>query len=106
MISRRNILKSTSILMLAPVVNLIPTKALAASNVDMKDPAVVALKYVENAADAERTEKMGTAASDQFCNNCRFYSVDGSDQTRAGCALFRNQSVASKGWCTGWVPST
>jgi hypothetical protein len=105
MISRRNILKSTSLLMLAPIANLIPKEALAASNVDMKDPSVVALKYVEVAANAERMEKMGTAASEQFCDNCRFYAVESSEQTRGGCALFRNQSVAGKGWCTGWIPT-
>ena len=91
--------------MLAPIANMIPKQAFAAPNVDMKDPAVVALKYVEIAADAERIEKMGTEASDQFCDNCRFYSADNSDQTRGGCALFRNQSVAGKGWCTGWIPT-
>ena len=103
MISRRKILKSTSMLMLVPVVNLIPKELMAASNVDLKDPTVLALKYIEKAADAQRMEKMGTAGSDQFCDNCRFYSSDNTGQARGGCVLFRNQSVAGKGWCTGWV---
>jgi hypothetical protein len=106
MVSRRKILKSTSMLMLVPVVNLIPKELMAASNVNLKDPTVLALKYVENAADSMRMDKMGVAAADQFCDNCRFYAVGSSDQTRGGCALFKNQSVAGKGWCTAWVPTS
>ncbi|MFT6751654.1 MAG: hypothetical protein ACI9VI_002483 [Candidatus Azotimanducaceae bacterium] len=106
MVSRRKILKSTSMFMLLPVVNLISKESMAASNVDLKDPSVVALKYVEKASDAQRTEKMGTAASDQFCDNCRFYAIDNNDQARGACVLFRNQSVAGKGWCAGWVPTS
>ena len=84
---------------------LIPAIANAASNVDLKDPSAVALKYVENASNAQRADKMGTAAADQFCDNCRFYKVDSGNAARGGCALFKNNLVAGKGWCAAWVPT-
>ena len=92
-------------LALIPVANLIPAIANAASNVDLKDPSAVALKYVENASDAQRADKMGTAAADQFCDNCRFYKGDSGNAARGGCALFKNNLVAGKGWCAAWVPT-
>ena len=104
-ISRRKLLSSASMLALIPVANLIPAIANAASNVDLKDPSAVALKYVENASDAQRADKMGTAAADQFCDNCRFYKVDSGNAARGGCALFKNNLVAGKGWCAAWVPT-
>ena len=92
-------------LALIPVVNLIPTTAMAATNVELTNPSAVALKYVENADDAQRADKMGIAGADQFCDNCRFYAVDAGDSARGGCVLFQNQLVAGKGWCAGWVPT-
>lgn len=98
---RRNFIKASSSLMLLP---LLPAahQALAAG-VDMNDPAVKALGYVEIASDADRTEKMGVAGPDQICGNCRFYSA--SDANWGGCALFRNELVRNEGWCKGWVPT-
>ena len=105
MVSRRKLLSSASMLALIPVANLIPTTAFAATNVDLTNASAVALKYVEKATDAQRTDKMGTAGADQFCDNCRFYTVDAGNSARGGCVLFQNQLVAGKGWCAGWVPT-
>lgn len=100
---RRQFLKTTSttlaMLPLLPLAN----KAFAAG-VDLNDPTVKALGYVEVASDATRTEKMGVAGTDQICSNCRFYSL--SDETWGGCSLFRNELVKGEGWCRGWVPTS
>ena len=97
--TRRTILK-TAALTLVPLVGVNARLAFAAEKVSLDDPAVVALKYVEDATTATRAEKMGVAGSDQTCLNCQFYAGGG---TEGGCMLFQNKLVAATGWCTGWV---
>ena len=76
---------------------------LANAKVPLDDPSAVALKYVEVANTATRTEKMGVPGASQICANCRFYAV-GEEGAWGGCALFQNRLVAKEGWCVGWVP--
>jgi hypothetical protein len=66
------------------------------------DPAAKALKYVHDATEANRTDKGGTAAADQFCYNCQFIQAD-SGAWRP-CALFPGKAVAEDGWCISWAP--
>lgn len=82
----------------------IATAFAAVGKVPESDPAAVALKYVEVASTAVRTDKMGVAGSEQICGNCRFYK-DSETPDWGGCALFQNRLVAKQGWCTGWVPA-
>ena len=96
---RRKLLKAAGALSVLP---LIPRIAKSDSPVDMNNPAVVALKYVEDASDATRTDKMGFKGEDQICANCRFYA--GVDGEWGSCSLFQNRLVKGAGWCTGWVP--
>jgi hypothetical protein len=84
--------------------SLIATSFAAVGRVPETDPAAVALKYVEVASTAVRTDKMGVAGSEQICGNCRFYK-DSETPDWGGCALFQNRLVAKQGWCTGWVPT-
>lgn len=74
-----------------------------AEKLSTEDVAAKALKYVEDATEAERTDKMGVAGSEQLCSNCRFYAP--SDEEWGGCALFQYRLVAGPGWCTAWVPA-
>lgn len=69
---------------------------------DLQVPAARALKYVDDAADADQSLYSEGAR----CANCRHYTAV-SDQ-RGSCELFPNYSVAAAGWCSGWVakPST
>jgi hypothetical protein len=62
-------------------------------------PPAQALKYVDNAADADPS--VYPADGSQKCKNCRHYQ--GGDNPRGACALFNGFSVSSSGWCTGWV---
>ena len=99
MIKRRNLLKSATALAALP---LIASTARGRTPVSLTDPAVVALKYVEDATDATRVDKMGFKGNAQICSNCRFYAK--TDAVWGGCALFQNKLVKGEGWCNGWVP--
>ena len=97
--TRREFLAATGGLALIP---LISSKVIAAEKVPLDDPAAKALKYVEDATDAVRTDKMGFKGEGQICSNCRFYAK--TDEVWGGCALFQNKLVKGEGWCSGWIP--
>ena len=100
--TRREFLKISGSIALIPLVDI--HVASAAEKVSMDDPAVVALKYVEDATTAERADKMGVAGADQTCFNCTFYKEEAGQPGLGGCALFANKLVEGKGWCISWVP--
>ncbi len=99
--NRRDVLKMAGAVALIPLVNM---PARAADKVPLDDPAALALKYVEDATQATRTDKMGVAGSEQLCSNCRFYTASADEADWGGCTLFQNRLVAGPGWCAGWVP--
>ncbi len=107
MISRRQFVKLTAVSAAIPIfsqINLVPSASAAAlGKVPTDDPAAVALKYVEIATTANRTDKMGVARSEQICGNCRFYK-DSEEPGWGGCTLFENRLVTKGCWCVGWVP--
>ena len=97
---RRQFVKNAAIV--AATIPLVSLTANAAELISPTDPTAAALKYVEDATSAQRTDKMGTPGAQQFCSNCRFYADETAEA--AGCSLFRNQNVPAKAWCVGWVP--
>lgn len=99
--NRRDVLKIAGGMALIPLVNV---NVRAADKVPLDDPAAVALKYVEEANQATRVDKMGVAGAEQLCSNCRFYAAS-AEEGWGGCALFQNRLVAGPGWCAGWVPA-
>ena len=106
MVSRRTFVKLTAVSASVPLLGPISLSASAASvaKVPVNDPTAMALKYVEVASAATRTEKMGVAGADQICGNCMFYKA-GEMPEWGPCALFQNRLVAKDGWCMGWVPA-
>ncbi|MGB1189341.1 MAG: high-potential iron-sulfur protein [Pseudomonadales bacterium] len=104
MTTRREFLKRSSALAVLPLIPAMNLEALAAGKVPMDDPAAKALRYVEDATTAKRADKMGVAAADQLCSNCRFYITAKAEGDFAPCLLFQNRLVAGPGWCAGWVP--
>jgi len=100
-INRRTFIQTAAALSAASALPLI---ARASTPVEKNSPAVAALKYVEEASNAERADKMGFKGEDQICSNCRFYAK--TDESWGGCVLFQNRLVKGRGWCTGWVPTT
>lgn len=101
--TRRNLLAG---LALAPFASLYVARALAAKKkVDPTEPVAIALKYVENAKDANptyRKAKMGVAAKDQSCSNCRYFTADANGDGWGSCGLFEDRLVNKHGWCFGW----
>ena len=67
------------------------------------NPTAIALRYVEEAGQANRVEKMGVAGDKQICANCRFYAAPEAEA--AGCSLLGNKAVPAKAWCAAWVPT-
>lgn len=99
--TRRELLKVAGGLALVPMINM-PVSA--ADKLPLDDPAAIALKYVEDAADAtDKIDKMGVSGADQLCSNCRFYTA--GEEGWGGCTLFQNRLVTEKGWCAGWIPT-
>ena len=87
-----------------PLLNLVLPRRLQAEelpHLSEDDPAAEALQYVHDASQANRTDKGGTPAKDQFCHNCRFIQSD-SGQWRP-CQLFPGKAVNADGWCVSWT---
>jgi hypothetical protein len=77
-----------------PVARLLASPELPRASED--EPTAKALKYVN---DAERSQR---PATDQFCNNCRYYKGDANTEW-ARCDLFPGKLVAGAGWCNVWA---
>ncbi len=105
MTTRRTFIKTTAKLGLIP---LLPVSMLSrgddAKKITTDDPVAKALRYIEDATQAARSDKMGVIAADQLCSNCQFYTVSTSDAALGPCTLFQNGLVVGAGWCAGWVP--
>ena len=108
MLSRRQFIKLSSISAALPLLSLVklisPASAAVMVKVSIDDLAAIALKYVEVASAAVRTDKMGVPGSEQTCGNRRFYKDSGIPEW-GGCALFQNRLVVKAGWCMGWNPA-
>jgi hypothetical protein len=89
-----------------PLINLVGMAAAQAEDLPhlpADNPNAVALKYVENAADADRAAaaRPGLPPEEQHCANCQF-SVGGEGDWLP-CQLFPQNSVAANGWCVSWT---
>nr|B3EBZ6.1 RecName: Full=High-potential iron-sulfur protein; Short=HiPIP [Halochromatium salexigens] len=67
------------------------------------DPTAQALKYSEDAANADRAAaaRPGKPPEEQFCHNCQFVLAD-SGEWRP-CSLFPGKAVHETGWCASWT---
>ena len=78
-----------------------PTRAAEPPRLDVKDPAAIALGYVENAAQVD-PKKYPEFAPGSNCDNC--LQLQGSaGNTYRPCSLFPGKLVAVGGWCKGWT---
>jgi len=68
---------------------------------DEKDPAAVALAYVDDASRVDKTRYPQYVAG-QVCSNCSLYQGT-AGSTQGGCSLFPGKQVAAKGWCSAWA---
>ena len=93
-ITRRALVKGSLLAgALVPVAGLfINTAAYADSPaLDPSEPTAKALNYVTK-----------SAKSDAYCGNCSQYQGKAGD-AMGPCKIFPGKSVASAGWCSGWV---
>ena len=95
---RRLLQRLTLAASLAPLAAAVPRSALAAPAplLSIDAPEAKAVKYVENAKDAQG------ATPGSSCANCGLYQgPDGS--ARGPCQLFPGKEVKAAGWCSSWA---
>jgi hypothetical protein len=78
------------------------TSGAEAQRLDVKDPAAIALGYVENAAQVD-VKKYPQYAPGTNCENCLQLQGSAGNNYRP-CGLFPGKLVSVSGWCTGWTP--
>jgi High potential iron-sulfur protein len=71
------------------------------AKLDVKDPAAVALGYVENAAQVDR-KKYPAYVNGSNCDNCLQLQGKAGESYRP-CGLFPGKLVSVGGWCSGWT---
>jgi High potential iron-sulfur protein len=74
--------------------------AQAAPHLDVKDPAAVAVGYVENVNQIDLKKYPGYVKG-STCENCSLLQGTAGANYRP-CSLFANKLVAVGGWCSGW----
>jgi hypothetical protein len=72
------------------------------ARLDVKDPAAIALGYVENAGQVD-AKKYPAYAKGSNCENCLQLQGSAGDNYRP-CGLFPGKLVSVSGWCTAWTP--
>jgi hypothetical protein len=69
---------------------------------DMKDPAAIALGYVESASQVDLKKYPGYVKGSN-CENCLQLQGTAGNNYRP-CSLFPGKLVSVSGWCKGWTP--
>ena len=73
----------------------------APARLDVKDPAAIALGYVESAAQVD-IKKYPKYVQGSNCENC--LQLQGTaGNTYRPCSLFPGKLVSVSGWCKGWT---
>ena len=72
------------------------------ARLNVKDPAALALGYVEHASDIDAKKTPGYVPGSN-CENClQLQGVAGNNYRP--CNLFPGKLVSVSGWCMGWTP--
>ena len=72
------------------------------ARLDVKDPAAIALDYLENAAKVD-TKKYPQYVPGSNCENCLQLQGTAGNSYRP-CSLFPGKLVSVRGWCKAWTP--
>src|ERR1700736_4663297 len=75
------------------------TQCATLKRLDVKDPAAIALGYIEDAAQVD-VKKYPQYARGSNCENCLLLQGSPGDTYRP-CSLFPDKLVSVNGWCTG-----
>src|ERR1700722_1416437 len=106
-VSRRALIETLSLAVAAASLGRQPARGAEAlkgepQKLGVKDPAAVALGYVESAAQVD-VKKYPAFVKGSNCENClQLQGKAGSDYRP--CALFPGKLVAVSGWCSSWTP--
>jgi hypothetical protein len=79
-----------------------PALCAAPARLDVKDPAAIALGYVESAAQVD-TKKYPKYVQGSNCENCLQLQGSAGNNYRP-CSLFPGKLVSVSGWCKAWMP--
>jgi hypothetical protein len=69
-------------------------------HLDVKDPAAVAMGYVENANQVD-AKRYPVYVKGSTCENCLLLQGAAGPAYRP-CQLFAGKAVSVRGWCSGW----
>jgi hypothetical protein len=100
-LSRRVLLKNLALG--AGLAAILPSRQSYAAeppHLDVKDPAAMALGYVENASQTD-VKKYPSYVNGSTCENCLLLQGNPGESYRP-CNLFPGKLVAAAGWCSGW----
>jgi len=101
-ITRRSLVKNLGVA--AAVTAVLPPRQSQAAeppHLDVKDPAAIALGYVENASQVD-LKKYPAYIKGTNCENCLLLQGTTGSHYRP-CNLFPGKVVAASGWCSGWT---
>jgi hypothetical protein len=103
MITRRVMVRNLSVTAcLSAAAPWRPAFCAAPARLDVKDPAAIALGYVEGAAQVD-VKKYPTYVQGSNCENCLQLQGSAGINYRP-CSLFPGKLVSVSGWCKGWTP--
>ena len=103
-ITRRSIVKTLALAAGAGAAAALPCRPSSAAEtprLDVKDPAAMALGYVEN-ADQLNLKKYPSYVKGSNCENCLLLQGSSGAAYRP-CDLFPGKVVSVSGWCSGWA---
>jgi hypothetical protein len=101
-VNRRSLLKSVAATAAtAAILRNAGARAADLPHLDVKDPAAVALGYVENAAQVD-AKKYPAYVKGSSCDNCLLLQGSSGAAYRP-CNLFAGKLVSAAGWCSGWA---
>jgi hypothetical protein len=99
--SRRTLVKTLTLAAAVGTLAARQTRAAEPEKLDTKDPAAVALGYIENAGQVD-LKKYPAYVKGSNCDNClQLQGKPGSNYRP--CGLFPGKLVAVSGWCSGWT---
>jgi hypothetical protein len=100
-VSRRALVKILTLVAAAAGLGRRQAHGAEPQKLDVKDPAAMALGYVESAAQVN-VKKYPAFVRGSNCENCLQLQGKAGNDYRP-CALFPGKLVAVSGWCSGWA---
>jgi hypothetical protein len=101
-VNRRSLVKSLAgAAATAAILRSASARAADLPHLDVKDPAAVALGYVENATRVD-VKKYPSYVKGSSCDNCLLLQGSSGAGYRP-CNLFAGKLVSAAGWCSGWA---